>query len=123
MTPRRLLKVVHDAEKSTSSALHSVQRPETGVHPGYGGAPARTSRKCVEGGGRYRFCDGVCSSLPQVSERVERARSTVVAEELLAEVLGQLFNEKWLASFVYWVRDRNLLLGCVFVTGICKGCF
>lgn len=58
----------HETAKNMSSALKSVQRPESDVHGGDVGASVLSKRKCGKGSGGYPVRDGLCLLLRKVSE-------------------------------------------------------
>lgn len=54
----------------------------------------------------YFVRDGVSSSMEQTPERVEGAGPALPLERLLARVLCSLLREKYLTSFINYVRER-----------------
>lgn len=90
---------LHEILESMSSALNSVQRPGCKAH----GVPLMhlySEKMSVKRGGEYLVRDRVCLSLPQVSERAERAVSAVLLKRLHASVVDERFRDKWVALFV-----------------------
>lgn len=60
--------------------------------------------KCIESGGQFFVRDGVCLPLRKVRGEVEKARTAVAVKRSLARLLGELFREERLASFVNCAR-------------------
>lgn len=97
---------MHESVENINSTLYNVQRPGSKFYGGIVGASSSTKRKCVENGGKYVMRDGSCLSLHEVLDTVERVRAAVPLGPSLARMLGELFREDCLVSFLDCVEGR-----------------
>lgn len=111
MKSRPLLQSLLEIIRSVRNALDTVQRAKSEIHLGVAVTYASRKRTRMEGGGGYLVLDGVSLDSGQVSKEVKRAEKAVALDRSLARILGDLFSEKRLASFVKFVGKRMCLEG------------
>lgn len=76
----------------------------------------------MEGGKAYLLPNGVCVSLEQLGEAVQRAEAALTVEELFSGVLVGWPGGKGLKFFTKCVRERMCVAGVRVCNEICEGC-
>lgn len=93
-----------------SSALNSLQRSGVGMDVVVDGASG-LRKKSVKSGGGYVLRNGVCLFLGKVSKGVERTVAAGPAGRSLGREPNELFNEKWLVTFLSFLREWMFVNG------------
>lgn len=117
MKLRRYATRIFETKHKISRSFESMQGGESREHESLVGASLMNKRECVEGGGGYLVQDGVCVTLEQLAETVQRAETALTVEELFGWVLAGLRRGKGLASAAKCVGEGKCVVGVRMIYG------